>query len=107
MRDLTVAFSDRTVLADLDLVVPPGRRIAVVGENGVGTTTLLLAAADRLPPLARREGAVEARGPRDNERFVHAFKGARVESTLARRKRQAEPGCTRRSELRSPSRRRC
>jgi macrolide transport system ATP-binding/permease protein len=30
------------------------------------------------------------RAPRDNDRFIHAFKGARVERTLARRKRQAE-----------------
>ncbi|WP_110181485.1 ABC-F family ATP-binding cassette domain-containing protein [Nocardioides solisilvae] len=36
-------------------------------------------------------GAVaHGRGPRDNDKFVHAFKGARVEQTVARRRRDAE-----------------
>ncbi len=47
---------------------------------------------DRLRAATRiGTGAVaHGRAPRDNDKFIHAFKGARVESTLARRKRQAE-----------------
>jgi len=36
-------------------------------------------------------GAIAAgRGPRDNDKFIHAFKGANVDRALARRKRDAE-----------------
>jgi macrolide transport system ATP-binding/permease protein len=44
------------------------------------------------------------RGPRDNDRFIHAFKGARVDRTVARRKRQAhrELEAAERSQLPKP-----
>ncbi|MFF2272402.1 ATP-binding cassette domain-containing protein [Agromyces sp. NPDC058136] len=46
---LSVAYSDRRVFADLGFAVPPGERIGLIGENGVGKSTLLrvLAAAAR------------------------------------------------------------
>ncbi|MEO6703226.1 MAG: ABC-F family ATP-binding cassette domain-containing protein [Jatrophihabitantaceae bacterium] len=48
-RDLTKSFAGRTVLDGVELVAAPGRRLAVIGENGVGKSTLLrlLAGRDR------------------------------------------------------------
>ncbi len=60
VRDLTVTFRDRPVLDGVDLVAQPGRRIGLVGENGVGKSTLLRAVAGRLPETARVTGTVEA-----------------------------------------------
>jgi branched-chain amino acid transport system ATP-binding protein len=39
-----------TVLRDVDLVVPPGQVVALLGANGAGKTTLLRTAAGLLPP---------------------------------------------------------
>jgi ATPase subunit of ABC transporter with duplicated ATPase domains len=47
-RDLTVVRGPLTVLDRVDLVVPSGERIGVVGPNGVGKTTLLRALAGEL-----------------------------------------------------------
>ncbi|GMA41189.1 ABC-F family ATP-binding cassette domain-containing protein [Mobilicoccus caccae] len=38
-------YPDRTVLRDVGLTVPPGERVALVGENGAGKSTLLRVAA--------------------------------------------------------------
>jgi len=57
---LSVTYRDRTVLQGVDLVAPPGRRIALVGENGSGKSTLLRAVAGLLPASARVGGSVEA-----------------------------------------------
>ena len=46
---LSVSYPDRTVLSGVDLLAQPGRRIGLVGENGVGKSTLLRAVAGRLP----------------------------------------------------------
>ncbi|MFT3871639.1 MAG: ABC-F family ATP-binding cassette domain-containing protein [Nocardioides sp.] len=59
VRDLSVAFRDREVLTGIDLVGQPGRRIGLVGENGVGKSTLLRAIAGDLPRLARATGQVD------------------------------------------------
>ncbi|MFT4085213.1 MAG: ATP-binding cassette domain-containing protein, partial [Nocardioides sp.] len=47
---------------------------------------------ERLRASARigTDAIAPGRGPRDNDRFIHAFKGANVERTLARRKRDAQ-----------------
>ncbi|KRC32906.1 ABC-F family ATP-binding cassette domain-containing protein [Oerskovia sp. Root22] len=39
--DLTKSYGDRTVLAGVSLAVDPGHRTGLVGENGVGKSTLL------------------------------------------------------------------
>ena len=57
---LSVSFPDRAVLAGVDLLAQPGRRIGLVGENGVGKSTLLRAVAGRLPARARMAGTIEA-----------------------------------------------
>lgn len=38
---LSVAYSDRRVFTDLGFAVSPGERIGLIGENGVGKSTLL------------------------------------------------------------------
>ncbi|HQR27428.1 MAG TPA: ATP-binding cassette domain-containing protein, partial [Nocardioides sp.] len=60
VRDLSVAYPDRTVLDAVDLTAQPGRRIGLVGENGAGKSTLLRAVARRLPAPARVTGTVQA-----------------------------------------------
>ena len=59
---LSVSYPDRTVLSGIDLLAQPGRRIGLVGENGVGKSTLLRAVAGRLPARARVAGTVTAPG---------------------------------------------
>ncbi len=39
--DLAKSYGDRTVLAGVSLAVDPGHRTGLVGENGVGKSTLL------------------------------------------------------------------
>ncbi|WP_227000533.1 ABC-F family ATP-binding cassette domain-containing protein [Protaetiibacter intestinalis] len=70
-----VTFGDRRVFADLDLAVPPGRRVGLLGENGVGKSTLLAVLAGELEPdtgrverpvataLLRQEVRVDAGAP--------------------------------------------
>jgi macrolide transport system ATP-binding/permease protein len=57
---LSVTYPDRTVLAGVDLLAQPGRRIGLVGENGAGKSTLLRAVAGRLPAHAHTSGSVTA-----------------------------------------------
>ena len=57
---LSVSYPDRAVLTGVDLLAQPGRRIGLVGENGVGKSTLLRAVASRLPARARVSGTVRA-----------------------------------------------
>ena len=49
---LTLAYGDRAVVHELDLVIPRGRVTAVVGANGCGKSTLLRALARLLGPRA-------------------------------------------------------
>ncbi|MFE6134389.1 ATP-binding cassette domain-containing protein, partial [Streptomyces sp. NPDC056437] len=48
-KDLAAGHGDRTLFAELDLVVAPGDVIGLVGANGAGKSTLLrmLAGLDR------------------------------------------------------------
>ncbi|MFF2848602.1 ABC transporter ATP-binding protein [Streptomyces sp. NPDC058001] len=52
---LTLGYGDRTVIASLDLTVPPGRITAIVGANACGKSTLLRSMSRLLTP---REGRV-------------------------------------------------
>ena len=62
--DLVVALGGRVILDHLDLVVSPRSRLAVVGENGRGKTTLLHVLAGRARPDGRRRPAGRHARPR-------------------------------------------
>ena len=47
---LTKSYGDLVALEPLDLVVPQGQRLALIGHNGSGKTTLLRMAAGLLEP---------------------------------------------------------
>ncbi|HEX6932061.1 MAG TPA: ATP-binding cassette domain-containing protein, partial [Streptosporangiaceae bacterium] len=51
-RSVSVSFGALTVLADASLAVGAGDRIAVVGPNGVGKSTLLKVLAGLIQPDA-------------------------------------------------------
>jgi ABC-2 type transport system ATP-binding protein len=65
---LTKAYGDLVALEPLDLVVPDGQRLVLVGHNGSGKTTLLRMAAGLLEPsggqvriVGAPAGSLEAR----------------------------------------------
>ena len=51
VRDLAVGYGGPAVLTDVSFDVQPGQRIAVLGPNGGGKTTLFRALLGELPPL--------------------------------------------------------
>ncbi|HEY8637013.1 MAG TPA: ABC transporter ATP-binding protein, partial [Candidatus Limnocylindrales bacterium] len=56
---MTVAYGDRTILADASFSLRPGERVALVGPNGAGKSTLLRVLTGVLEP---RRGSVTLRG---------------------------------------------
>jgi ABC-type multidrug transport system ATPase subunit len=56
---LTKTYGDLVALEPLDLVVPDGQRLVLVGHNGSGKTTLMRMAAGLLEPT---DGTVEVAG---------------------------------------------
>lgn len=71
---LCLAYGDRIVVEDLDVVIPSGRITAVVGANACGKSTLLRALARLLAP---RSGAVHLDG-----RSVHTIPTRRLAQRL-------------------------
>ena len=59
VRGLRLTRGDRVLLREVDLTLSPGDRLAVVGENGRGKTTLLEALSGDLAPDA---GTIERHG---------------------------------------------
>ncbi|MFV2175874.1 ABC transporter ATP-binding protein [Actinomadura sp. LOL_016] len=59
LRDVTVRIGDRTVLDRLDLTVPAGSGVAVVGASGTGKSVLVSLVGRLLDP---QEGSVELDG---------------------------------------------
>ena len=67
-NELTKDYGDRPALAPLTLLVPIGQRVAVVGHNGSGKTTMIRMAAGLLDPsggtvhvMGHASGTSEAR----------------------------------------------
>jgi ABC-type cobalamin/Fe3+-siderophores transport system ATPase subunit len=52
LRHVTAGYGARTVLRDVDLVVPSGAWVGVVGPNGAGKSTLLRLLTGLLPAAA-------------------------------------------------------
>ncbi|WP_030374254.1 ribosomal protection-like ABC-F family protein [Streptomyces rimosus] len=52
MKDVSVAFGDRTVLEQVSLTVRPGDKAGVIGDNGSGKSTLLRLLAGDVEPDA-------------------------------------------------------
>ena len=50
VRDLRKGFGDGAVLGGVSLTVTAGQRLAVIGDNGTGKSTLLRLLAGRLVP---------------------------------------------------------
>ncbi|MFL5680157.1 MAG: ATP-binding cassette domain-containing protein, partial [Chloroflexota bacterium] len=61
VRNATLGYGSRDVLADTTLVVEPGERVAFVGPNGAGKSTLLRGIAGLLEP---RRGDISIDGHR-------------------------------------------
>ena len=54
LEELAVGYGDRPLLRGLSLQLRQGARVALVGPNGTGKTTLLRTVAGALPPMAGR-----------------------------------------------------
>jgi ATP-binding cassette subfamily F protein 3 len=50
LRNVSLSFPDKKILEDVSLTIYPGDRISLVGENGVGKTSLLCMLKGRLVP---------------------------------------------------------
>jgi iron complex transport system ATP-binding protein len=73
-ESLTLAYGERAVIEELDLVVPPGRITAIVGANACGKSTLLRSMSRLLAP---RGGQVVLDG-----RSVHRLPAKELARTL-------------------------
>lgn len=69
--DLTVMRGDTPVLQGVDLAVAPGSRIAIVGENGRGKSTLLHVLAGTLMPDAGSLRSIGTLGFAEQEMDAH------------------------------------
>jgi len=49
IRDLTVAYHRKPVIWDIDLTIPEGKLVSIVGPNGAGRTTLIKSCLDLIP----------------------------------------------------------
>jgi branched-chain amino acid transport system ATP-binding protein len=81
VQDLTAGYDRTVVLRDLSLAVNPGQAAVVVGPNGHGKTTLLLAVSGLVKPMAgsilfdgRRIGGTPAERLAD-QGVVHILQG--------------------------------
>jgi branched-chain amino acid transport system ATP-binding protein len=113
VQQLSTGYGGRAVMHEIDIDVPLGRVVALVGANGAGKSTLLKAISGLLPPLAgqiRLNGKpIEGRTPRERvlAGIAHVpegrqvFAGLTVEENLrlgayAQRSRIGDEGITER-----------
>ncbi len=85
LNDIGVSRGNRRLLDDVELLLVPGRRVGLVGPNGVGKSTLLAVCAGALAPDS---GSVRLAPPDANVGWLHQEpeRGAEtVAELLARR----------------------
>jgi ATP-binding cassette subfamily F protein 3 len=58
LEDVSIGYGDTALLMDIDLTIPAGARIGLLGRNGAGKSTFVKLLAGRLTPLRgkKREG---------------------------------------------------
>lgn len=79
VNDLTVAYGDQTVFSGLNLTINDGDFLIVVGENGVGKTTLVRALLGLIKP---QSGTID--GPRSTQiGYVPQFRNLDEEYPLS------------------------
>jgi branched-chain amino acid transport system ATP-binding protein len=61
VRDLNAGYGQSQVLAGIDLEVPDGKLVAILGRNGMGKTTLCRSIMSLRPPEVRR-GSIDYDG---------------------------------------------
>lgn len=54
LRTLTIGYPEKTIAQDIQLSVDKGQKVAILGDNGQGKSTLLKTLAGTLKPLAGR-----------------------------------------------------
>lgn len=82
-RHLRVAYGDRTIIDDLEVVFPAQKITTIIGPNGCGKSTLLRAVARLIPA---KEGKVEVGGEDTttmNRRFLAKKIGVLPQSPIA------------------------
>ncbi len=52
LDDMSVGYSDKPLISNIELAVRPGERIGLLGKNGAGKTTLIKLLAHELEPLS-------------------------------------------------------
>lgn len=95
VRGLTVAYDGQAALREVDLAVPPGAMVGILGANGAGKSTLLRAVAGLVAPAS---GEVRLRGERIDGRAAHEV--ARLGVRLVPEGRGIFPALTVRDNLR-------
>ena len=58
VRNLSIAFADKTVVDNISFTLAPGESLGLVGESGSGKSATSLALLRLLPPTARISGEV-------------------------------------------------
>lgn len=56
LRDLTIGYPEKTMVEDISLQVNKGDRVAIIGPNGIGKSTLLKTIMKDLPP---KQGSIK------------------------------------------------
>ncbi|WP_084541286.1 ABC transporter ATP-binding protein [Nocardioides alkalitolerans] len=77
LRGVTARLGGREILRDVDLDVPNGRRVGVVGVNGAGKSTLLRVLAGVLHPSAGDLSIADAEGTLQDSHDVSSRERAR------------------------------
>ncbi len=85
-RSLVKDYGGKIALSGIDLALPEGKIIGLLGSNGSGKTTLLKLAAGLLQPTSGEIRVCE-RGRRGNQKSRFLFAGAHVSERLDARHR--------------------